>query len=57
MKRAHDPLSFSSLAAIHPLPSFIFNFFSFFFFFIAGELTLLSGPLLQGAAVNEGTAV
>lgn len=26
-------------------------------FFIAGELTLLSGPLLQGAAVNEGTAV
>lgn len=54
MKRARDPLSFSSLNAIHPLPSFIFNFFSFF---IAGELTLLSGPLLQGAAVNEGTAV
>lgn len=52
-KASCDPLSFSSLTAIHPPPSFIFNFC----LFIARELSLLSGPLEQGPAMNEGTAV
>ena len=54
-KAGCDPLSSSSLSlsAIHPPPSFIFNFF----LFIAGELSLLSGPLEQRPAMNEGTAV
>lgn len=52
-KKSCDPLSSSSLTAIHPPPSFIFNFSRF----IAGELSLLSGPLEQGPAMNEGTAV
>lgn len=42
-----------SLTAIHPPPSFIFNFSVF----IAGELALLSGPLEHGPKMNEGTAV
>lgn len=52
-KASRDPLSPSSLAALRPAPSFIFNFS----FFIACELSLLSGPLEQGPAMNEGTAV
>lgn len=48
-----DPLSSFSLTAVHPPPSFIFNFS----LFIARELSLLSGPLEQGPAMNEGTAV
>lgn len=53
-KASPDPLSSSSLAAVHPPPSFIFNFLPFF---IAGEPSLLSGPLERGPAMNEGTAV
>lgn len=47
-----EPLSFF-LMAIYPAPSFIFNFS----FFIAGEPSLLSGPLEQGPAMNERIAV
>lgn len=53
IKKVCDPLSSFSLTAVYPPPSFIFNFF----LFIAGELSLLSGPLEQGPAMNEGTAV
>lgn len=56
-KASFDPLSSSSLSAILPPPSFIFNFSMFFFFFIAGERSLLSGLLVHGPEMNEGTAV
>lgn len=52
-KTSYDPMSSSSPPAIHPPPSFIFNFS----LFIVGELSLLSGPREQGPAMNEGTAV
>lgn len=52
-KETCDPLSSFFLTAIHPPPSLFFNFS----LFIAGELSLSSGPLEQGPVMNEGTAV